>query len=479
MFEQPAPIPPAPPAPSRLLPVTRALLLTGIVAATTSVALEAHPSQTQTALLQTTLDAPSKSPTLTALAARPSLSAPKASHAPQSLKRAPPPPNANRNSKTLPSPKPPAKDAPRFPIPTLKLSYPALPNGPLSSSQKRPVPDYDGRGNSSPNPSPALWVPRVILYPAYLVSEYVIRRPLGELFTLAEKNKWPETVEEFFTFGPRNTMGVIPSGFIDFGLRPSAGLYYFWNEFLTRSNALNARVAFGGTDWWLLQLADRFELDSASSISVHGRYSLRPDNVYHGLGPQSPKLRSRYRSSVAEGALRYATRPWRSSHLTAEAGVRTARFNASIGSGGDDPPLLERLNAGLPTPPGLDGYTITYQTLDLALDSRLERLARLDDTTTDLVQPAGTGVRVDLRSEHAYGVDQPTPAQSPQDHWLRYGATIGGFVDLNGLQRTLGLSLIADFAHSFDKDAEIPFTEQVTLGGSRPLQGFLGTRLID
>ena len=51
---------------------------------------------------------------------------------------------------------------------------------------KRPVPDYDGRG-----PPPAtlgdglIWVPRTLLLPAYLVTEYGLRVPIGAADTYA------------------------------------------------------------------------------------------------------------------------------------------------------------------------------------------------------------------------------------------------------------------------------------------------------
>jgi hypothetical protein len=44
----------------------------------------------------------------------------------------------------------------------------------------REVPDYDGRGNEDAHPdSWALWIPRVVLSPLYVISEYVLRRPIG------------------------------------------------------------------------------------------------------------------------------------------------------------------------------------------------------------------------------------------------------------------------------------------------------------
>ena len=50
---------------------------------------------------------------------------------------------------------------------------------------------------------------------------------------------------------------------------------------------------------------------------------------------------------------------------------------------------------------------------------------------------------------------------------------------MNGYQRLLGLSVMAEFADPTIERGEIPFTEQVTLGGARPMRAFLSGRLVD
>ena len=43
----------------------------------------------------------------------------------------------------------------------------------------------------------------------------------------------------------------------------------------------------------------------------------------------------------------------------------------------------------------------------------------------------------------------------------------------------VGLSVVADFADPLTRGTEIPFTEQASLGGFRPMGGFLEGRLVD
>src|SRR3954469_13802252 len=98
-------------------------------------------------------------------------------------------------------------------------------------SPKRQLPDYGNRGKDPVTVGDvALWVPRIILSPVYLVTEYGIRWPLGHVIAAAERAKVPELLYNFFFFGPQHSAGIAPVGFVDFGFRPSVGLYAFWDN---------------------------------------------------------------------------------------------------------------------------------------------------------------------------------------------------------------------------------------------------------
>jgi len=57
-----------------------------------------------------------------------------------------------------------------------------------ADAPKRQIPNYDGRGSEPTTAGDAaLWIPRALLLPPYIVSEYVIRRPLGALIAGAER----------------------------------------------------------------------------------------------------------------------------------------------------------------------------------------------------------------------------------------------------------------------------------------------------
>lgn len=356
-------------------------------------------------------------------------------------------------------------------------------DAPIDSEAERETPDYDGRDEPTDAGDVAIWVPRVVLSPLYFVSEFVVRRPLGWLVTTAEREELPTKIIDFFTFADRKA-GIVPTGLIDFGLRPSVGVYFFANDAFADGNKIRVHAATGGTDWWKLTVADRVEFwNDDHEIGVRGEYEARPDYLFHGFGPSSSETEGRYKATRIAGGLTYDAKLWRSSEFRSFVAVRDVSFDGDIGCC-DDFTVLRRVQDGaFPEPPGLrDGYTIAVQGVTAELDTRPRRMPNDLPEASDYVSPPGTGLKLQVRGEHASGLrDSPrlSNREPSRYHWVKYGATLGGFLDLSGEQRMIGLSLIADFADPLDEDGQIPFSEQVSLGGERPLRGFLAGRLVD
>ena len=344
--------------------------------------------------------------------------------------------------------------------PTSTENVPPAPPG--GESPKRAVPDYGGRGGDPATAGDVvLWVPRILLSPLYVVSEYVIRRPLGWLITTAEQKQWPSAIKNFFTFGPDKKAGVVPTFFLDLGFRPSVGIYAFWDDLLGPGNHLRLHFSTFGPDWVQGAVADKIPVGKDAFFDIRLEGIHRPDQVFHGMGPSSRQFnRARYGLDKLQARPVFETTWWKGSRITVEGGVRYVDFRDDACCG--DPSIERRLQDGLFTaPPGYrDGYTEVYERGEFTIDTRDPRPA------------SQTGMRLELEAEEGSNVRRSA------DNWVRYGASIGGFLDVHN-NRTVSLSATTLFVDPISQGAVIPFTEQVVLGGSGPMRGFLFGRLID
>ncbi|MCA9618577.1 MAG: hypothetical protein KC731_06140, partial [Myxococcales bacterium] len=287
-----------------------------------------------------------------------------------------------------------------------------------------------------------------------------------------------------------DNMGIVPSALIDFGFRPSIGVYFFSDDLPVEGLGFRSHLSFGGVGFYRATGAVRYELDEDTvdthykQIQLKGIYSRRPDQLFWGIGPEAPAShRSAYTAQYIEAIASYAGGFWRSSTLDAWLGVRDAQFHASGCCDEDDRNVgFSVLNGYFPPPPLLvDGYLAMRGGLDVSLDTR-ERLGLYgDEEGSDHVEPSGTGIKFDPRVEIGVGLRKAPafgdPTSNVRPTWVRYGGTLGGFVDIYN-QRIIGLQVIADFVDPMKGDQPVPFTELVSLGGNRPMRGFLQNRLL-
>ena len=227
-------------------------------------------------------------------------------------------------------------------FPSAALAEPPAPPG--IAPPPRSLPEYDGRPPTGTTAADALlWVPRTILFPLHVVTEYVFRRPLGFLVISAERGKWAEVLSDVFTFGPSNNIGIVPTALLDFGFQPSVGIYGFHDDFLFKDNALRVHAATGGPDWLRLTVADRIPVAKNGSLVIRGEAVRRPDLVFYGIGPLSQRsFRSRYGSDWIDGSAAFhASLPV---GLTADAymGARTTSFYGTRCCGDRKPPPRPR-----------------------------------------------------------------------------------------------------------------------------------------
>src|ERR1700722_3126684 len=155
-------------------------------------------------------------------------------------------------------------------------------------SPKREAPDYRGR---PPPPATAgdvaLWIPRIVFFPLYLTSEYVLRRPIGAFLVTAEQKNWPASLYDFFAFGPDHKAGFAPLVLADFGFNPSAGIYAFWDDAGFKGNDLSVHGATWGEDWIAGSITERIKLKGKKVLTLSTTGVRRPDKVFYGEGPRS------------------------------------------------------------------------------------------------------------------------------------------------------------------------------------------------
>jgi hypothetical protein len=333
---------------------------------------------------------------------------------------------------------------------------------PIDPDDKRPVPDYGARDETTTAGDVLIWIPRLALAPLWVVSEFVVRRPLGFLITAAEHGHVPELLFEFFTIGPDNNAGIIPIAFIDFGFDPSVGLYFWWDDAFTAGHDLRLRASTWGDDWIAVSVSDRWELRHERSFAFEATAIRRPDHVFYGLGPSTfADDVGRYGSTRYDGRGQLDVGLWRTSRFSAALGARSVSFYR--GHYGDDPSLGEAAADGrYRTPDGYEpGYSTIYQRMQVVFDSR------------EAAPAPGGGVRIEADVEHHSDLRRP-----PGAGFMRWGGGIGGFYDLNDHRRVVSLSLTASFADPLG-DRPVPFTELATVGGEGSMRGFLPGRLRD
>jgi hypothetical protein len=327
---------------------------------------------------------------------------------------------------------------------------------------KRELPDYDGRLEIRSTGDALLVIPRVLLSPLYLVSEYVVRRPLGALVTAAERSNLHKALYDFFVFGPDHSAGLLPIAFVDFGFYPSLGLFFFSNDAFVPGHDLQIRGSTWGEHWLAGSWSDTFHLDPLTDLTFVASAVRRPDYRFYGVGSETLEAdRSRYGASRLEAGLQLELKLGGLSRFGSGVGVRRVHFHRG---GYDHDPTLERnvRRERYPEPDGHAlGYTLLSSHASLSLDTRHARPA------------PSSGVRLELRAEQLSQLE-PRAAGG----FIRYGATAGGFLDLGSHGRVVSLSLALTFVDPLVSSTPVPFTELAAIGGGEAMRGFTPGRLL-
>ncbi|MBX3228917.1 MAG: BamA/TamA family outer membrane protein [Labilithrix sp.] len=330
--------------------------------------------------------------------------------------------------------------------------------------KKRPVPDYDGRGEDPKSAADTLlWIPRVVAAPLYLAAEYLVRRPIGAIVIAVERDKLTQRAIYIFTIGNKKNLGFFPTFYWESNFYPSAGLYFWWDDVGSPKNHVRAHVATWGTPVLTATIADRYVLGVNSSASLRASVDHRDDNVFYGLGPTSKDgNESRYGITTFEAGPTFDVSLRRGVDVSTRAGVRDATYRETDE---DERTLFDTVRRGnLPPPPRLfgGGYTTVFQGATLALDTR------------ERGHLHASGARASFGATPSFDLSRRAGGS-----WLRYDAGATAYWDVARTHRVLSLGAAASFVDPIQGGASgIPFNEHVTLGGLGPMRGFYPGRLV-
>ncbi len=353
---------------------------------------------------------------------------------------------------------PPPRSLSLDPGGSLTLEYEGTP---LES--RRQAPDYDGRAAAPQGARGLLWIPRVLLAPVWVVSEYVIRRPLGAFATWFEKNAVSNRVVNALTFGSSGKVGIVPTALLDFGLRPSVGVYAFINDVPTDDDHLRLHFAWGGPRWLRFTLRERIAINDSPSpnlafadtrVNLEFVFERRPDHLFYGVGAVEGDARAAaYERTEISGSVGLEAVFGELDGIDVSLGLSRNRFR-----NGDEG--VEKADLGIDDLgdtsliDGFGGYLLGSARVALQLDSR----------PGDLTE-RGTGFRV------APFLEAAADLGGREHTMLRYGADLGAFFDLDRRGRVLSLHQRLHFADPLG-DSTIPFTELVAMGGTQFMRGF-------
>ncbi len=353
----------------------------------------------------------------------------------------------------------------------LRLEEPMEPSGDvLTEPREKP---YLGIERKPTFGRVVAWVPRIILFPLYVVTDFVVRRPIGFVLTNIEEHHVIERVKGATTFGdsegPGSNGGVVPRLRFDRRLRPAIGLEFYLVDALAAGNDWHVGA---DTDFRQNASADvgtKLRLKNDRLVfGTEGSFLRQADNVFHGMGAAVDEAdETRFVSRE------FAAGIW-SSYTPVYPGL-AGRLRGSVSDHDFDCSPAEDLDiCGDDHQAGTDDdrYDITQPT---AVPYFLEgyQLLTIDaaiagDTRT-FSPRSGTGVRAEVFSRFGQGI-----VGADDLRFVTLGSEIAGYINLYQ-GRVIGLKVRGEVAEPAGT-SQIPFTELSTLGGNQTMRGFLEGR---
>ncbi len=341
------------------------------------------------------------------------------------------------------------------PLPTSSVAPSVFSSEP---GEERRLPLYEGRRPPATEATDALiWVPRVLFSPVWLVTEFVLRRPLIFAVTGIEESQLIDRFVDALTFLDGD-LTLFPRFLADFGLRPSVGLSLLWSDFVTERTTFALNGSFWGPRWLTFNadLSMRPLRGDSGMLSIIPEFVLRPDYPYYGFGHETFKGDEAF-YQARHARVRVQLRAWLE-------GLSRAGFALGYGHS----TFLDEADG-----PAVDLALATNSFVEFQAYQWLFARAflELDSRDPDVEFSPGSGVRAELASSMGF---DPTETSRRA---LRFSGELSAFWDISSIHHILSVALHAAMLERLG-GGPLPVTELIQMGGAEQMRSFLPGRFV-
>lgn len=309
---------------------------------------------------------------------------------------------------------------------------------------------YRGRAEAPEPEAVLIWVPRVVFFPAYVVTNYGVRIPVRAVMNEYERRHVGAWLHRILN--PTPSFSWAPIFVADLGVLTSGGVRAQWTDALVRGNRLLISASTGGPDF----------VHVAGEESIHGRgwrvgvradYLTRPDRAFYGTGPRSEEADRTFFTLTRGEVLGFVGIGF-GPHVGFEVGGGYRHDDTSAGMS----PSIETGFQRFGVPPGLGALSFALVTASATVDTR---------------HPLWGGAGVRLYAGASFVQDTALSER----RFVYTEAELQGAIEVAHPGRLLVGSVYAADVEPLG-DVAVPFTHQAMLGWNRHV-GFRWGRFRD
>ena len=304
-----------------------------------------------------------------------------------------------------------------------------------SPEERRDPAHYRGRQAGTTAEEVIAWVPRILFFPVFAVTELGIRKPVYYTAEWIDRKRVVQIVDKVFSPTPWFSWSPIVS--LDLGANSSVGVKLKFRDVLAPGHDIRLTAETGGEDTWHFTAKDRFQLGPHAFAGARGAAQKLPNRAFYGFGPRSADVRTNFQQTRGDAMVFAGLESGNQLRLELATGYRYELTEPGWG------PSIETRFA-LDDIPGFGRLDLGVTSLDVRADSR-----RAPE------EPGGVRVAGNV----TYARDLALPDRS----FMTVQLDAEGAVEVSYPDRVLALRALAVEAFSLGKEP-VPFTHQPMLG---------------